>query len=306
MTTQDPGTSGASDSEPAKPEPDTTEPAKPDLTKRSESASGADTPEPSSEGEHTPPPDLGRAFDYDATAQASLSAQPPTLDSLGGSTGTPGPGWDTYSGVGNGPGWGTTPSYPPPAEHESDYPSPGDYPYGEHQGRPETGAGPVYGTPDPHYPIGSPQQDPSQGRYTGPQGSQPPGYGPPPQAGQGYGPPPQSGQGYGPPPGYGVMPAYGYPDPSNPYGRDAAAPFGRDPYTGEPYSDKSKVTAGVLEILLGAFGAGRFYLDQPGTAVAQIAVTWLTCGIGGIWPLIDGILMLTGKVRDKNGRQLRP
>ncbi|MCB8908810.1 MULTISPECIES: TM2 domain-containing protein [Rhodococcus] len=297
MTTQDPGTSGASDSESAKPEPDKTEPAKPDLTKPSESASGADTPERSSESEHTPPPDLGRAFDYDATAQASLSAQPPTLDSLGGATGTPGPGWDTYSGVGNGPGWGTTPSYPPPAEHESDYPSPGDYPYGEHQGRPETGTGPVYGTPDPHFPIGSPQQDPSQGRYTGPQGSH--------QA-PGYGPPPQGGQGYGPPPGYGVMPAYGYPDPSNPYGRDAAAPFGRDPYTGEPYSDKSKVTAGVLEILLGPFGAGRFYLDQPGTAVAQIAVTWLTCGIGGIWPLIDGILMLTGKVRDKNGRQLRP
>jgi len=317
VTTQDPGTSGASDSESAKPEPDKTEPAKPDLTKPSESASGADTPERSSESEHTPPPDLGRAFDYDATAQASLSAQPPTLDSLGGATGTPGPGWDTYSGVGNGPGWGTTPSYPPPAEHESDYPSPGDYPYGEHQGRPETGTGPVYGTPDPHFPIGSPQQDPSQGRYTGPQGSHqapgygpPPqggqGYGPPPQGGQGYGPPPQGGQGYGPPPGYGVMPAYGYPDPSNPYGRDAAAPFGRDPYTGEPYSDKSKVTAGVLEILLGPFGAGRFYLDQPGTAVAQIAVTWLTCGIGGIWPLIDGILMLTGKVRDKNGRQLRP
>jgi len=307
VTTQDPGTSGASDSESAKPEPDKTEPAKPDLTKPSESASGADTPERSSESEHTPPPDLGRAFDYDATAQASLSAQPPTLDSLGGATGTPGPGWDTYSGVGNGPGWGTTPSYPPPAEHESDYPSPGDYPYGEHQGRPETGTGPVYGTPDPHFPIGSPQQDPSQGRYTGPQGShQAPGYGPPPQGGQGYGPPPQGGQGYGPPPGYGVMPAYGYPDPSNPYGRDAAAPFGRDPYTGEPYSDKSKVTAGVLEILLGPFGAGRFYLDQPGTAVAQIAVTWLTCGIGGIWPLIDGILMLTGKVRDKNGRQLRP
>ena len=304
MTTQDPGAAGAPDSEPAKP----------DLTKRTGSGPGADAPD-RSESDQTPPPDLGRAFDYDATAQASLSAQPPTLDSLGGVTGTPGPGWDTYSGVGNGPGWGNTPSYPPPAEHQSDYPPPGDYPYGEHPGRTESGAGPVYGTPDPHFPIGSPQQDPSQGGYTGPQGShQAQGYGPPqggytgPQGShqaQSYGPP-QGGQGYGPPPGYGVMPAYGYPDPSNPYGRDAAAPFGRDPYTGEPYSDKSKVTAGVLEILLGAFGAGRFYLDQPGVAVAQIAVTWLTCGIGGIWPLIDGILMLTGKVRDKNGRQLRP
>jgi TM2 domain-containing membrane protein YozV len=75
--------------------------------------------------------------------------------------------------------------------------------------------------------------------------------------------------------------------------------------TGEPYSDKSKTTAGLLGILLGGFGAGRFYLNQPGMAVAQIAVTWLTCGIGGIWPLIDGIMMLTGSVRDQYNRPLR-
>lgn len=87
---------------------------------------------------------------------------------------------------------------------------------------------------------------------------------------------------------------------------DQSAPFGRDPLTGEPYSDRSKTTAGLLQILLGGFGAGRFYLNQPGTAIAQIAVTWLTCGLGGIWPLIDGIMMLTGKVRDEFGRPLKP
>ncbi|CCQ16259.1 putative uncharacterized protein [Rhodococcus sp. AW25M09] len=76
---------------------------------------------------------------------------------------------------------------------------------------------------------------------------------------------------------------------------DPGAPYGRHPVTGEPFSDKQKLTAGLLNILLGAFGAGRFYLNQPGIAVAQIAVTWLTCGIGGIWPLIDGIMMLTGQ-----------
>ncbi|MEU5842673.1 NINE protein [Rhodococcus sp. NPDC047139] len=294
MTTQDPGASGARDSEPSKP----------DLTKRTDPASGKDAPRRSSENDHTPPPDLGRAFDYDATAQASLSAQPPTVESLGGATGTPGPGWDTYSGVGNGPGWGNTPSYPPPAEHQSDYPPPGDYPYGRHPDRHGSGTGPVYGAPDPHYPIGPAQSNDSPaGRSAAnpPQGSQPDPRSyrqfPPPAA---YGTPQQAGQGYGPPP------AYGYTDPSNPYGRDLTAPYGRDPYTGEPYSDRSKVTAGVLGILLGGFGAGRFYLDQPGVAVAQIAVTWLTCGIGGIWPLIDGILMLTGKVTDKHGRPLRP
>jgi TM2 domain-containing membrane protein YozV len=74
---------------------------------------------------------------------------------------------------------------------------------------------------------------------------------------------------------------------------------------GRPLSDKSKLTAGLLEIFLGSFGVGRFYLGYTGIGVAQIAATWLTCGIGGIWPLIDGIMMLTGKVPDAEGRILR-
>ena len=64
------------------------------------------------------------------------------------------------------------------------------------------------------------------------------------------------------------------------------------------------MVAGLLQIFLGSFGVGRFYL-APGMAVAQIAVTWLTCGIGGIWPLIDGIMMLMDKVPDSEGRKLR-
>ncbi|MEE2033808.1 NINE protein [Rhodococcus chondri] len=275
MTTPDPGTSDAHDAEPAKP----------DLRKNTDSeppAGGSPDSQKADSADTTP--DFGRPFDYDATAQASLSAQPPTSESLGGSHGTPGPGWDTYSGVGNGPGWGTTPSYPPPSENpQSDYPPPGAYSYGEqtppYQGEPpyQGMPGPVYGRPDPGYPAGDSS-----------------GYAAHEQAYPGYAPPPP---GYTPAPG---MPAaaYGYYDPS--------APYGRDPYTGEPYSDKSKVTAGILGILLGPFGAGRFYLDQPGLAIAQIAATWLTCGIGGIWPLIDGILMLTGKVRDNHGRPLHP
>jgi len=72
------------------------------------------------------------------------------------------------------------------------------------------------------------------------------------------------------------------------------------------YSDKSKVAAGLLEIFLGGFGAGRFYTGHTGIAIAQIAVTWLTCGFGAIWPLIDGILMLMGNVTDSEGRPLKP
>ncbi|HYV44404.1 MAG TPA: TM2 domain-containing protein [Myxococcaceae bacterium] len=70
-------------------------------------------------------------------------------------------------------------------------------------------------------------------------------------------------------------------------------------------SDKSRMAAGLLQIFLGGLGAGRFYLGHTGIAIAQIAACVLTCGIGWVWPLIDGILMLAGKVNDAQGRPLR-
>ena len=137
-----------------------------------------------------------------------------------------------------------------------------------------------------------------------PNGPPPGGYGGPPPGG--YGPPPG---GYGPPPpgapGMGGM-GGGYGQPMGGMGMmQPHAPFGVDPMTGMPFSDKSKMVAGLLQIFLGSFGAGRFYTGHTGLAIAQIAVTWLTCGIGAIWPLIDGIMMLTGKVPDAQGRPLR-
>ncbi|WP_293003531.1 TM2 domain-containing protein [Mycobacterium sp.] len=74
---------------------------------------------------------------------------------------------------------------------------------------------------------------------------------------------------------------------------------------GQPLSDKSKLTAGLLELFLGGFGVGRFYLGYTGIGVAQLLVTLATCGIGGIWPFVDAIMMLTGNVRDVHGRTLR-
>ena len=46
-------------------------------------------------------------------------------------------------------------------------------------------------------------------------------------------------------------------------------------------------------------------MDNTCRHIAQIAATWLTCGLGGLWPLIDGILMLMGNVPDAEGRTLR-
>lgn len=80
-----------------------------------------------------------------------------------------------------------------------------------------------------------------------------------------------------------------------------AAPFGVDPQ-GRPYSDKSKVVAGVLQLFLGGLGAGRFYVGSTGVAIAQL----LTCGGLGVWALIDAILFFTSNDRtDSQGRILR-
>lgn len=75
--------------------------------------------------------------------------------------------------------------------------------------------------------------------------------------------------------------------------------------TGLPFSDKGRKTAGLLQILLGGFGAGRFYLGYRKIAVLQILATWCTCGAGVLWPLIDGIRILEGRVPDKDGRPLK-
>ncbi|MFF7261264.1 MULTISPECIES: TM2 domain-containing protein [Streptomyces] len=79
------------------------------------------------------------------------------------------------------------------------------------------------------------------------------------------------------------------------------APFGYDPQ-GRPYSDKSKIVAGILQLFLGTLGIGRFYVGSVGVGVAQL----LTCGGLGFWSLIDGILFLTSNDRtDAQGRVLR-
>jgi TM2 domain-containing membrane protein YozV len=79
------------------------------------------------------------------------------------------------------------------------------------------------------------------------------------------------------------------------------APFGHDPQ-GRPYSDKSKIVAGILQLFLGTLGIGRFYVGSVGVGVAQL----LTCGGLGFWSLIDGIMFLTSNDRtDAQGRVLR-
>lgn len=143
-----------------------------------------------------------------------------------------------------------------------------------------------------------------------PYGQQPSGTTPP------YGQPSPPPYGAPPPPPYGApQPGYpqpGYPQPGYPAYPGApmqpmampGAPFGVHPLTGIPYSDKTKIAAGLLQILV-PFGVGRFYIGDTSIGVAQLLVTIFTCGIGALWPLIDGIIMLTTDSKDANGLMLR-
>ena len=126
---------------------------------------------------------------------------------------------------------------------------------------------------------------------------------PPPPQQQAYPPPGQ----YPPPPGQYPPPPGQYPPPYPAAYLDPAAPFGRHPLTGEPLSDKSKVVAGLLQLLglFGLVGIGRIYLGYTGLGIAQLAVGLITCGIRAIvWGIVDAVLILTDKVRDPEGRPL--
>jgi hypothetical protein len=116
------------------------------------------------------------------------------------------------------------------------------------------------------------------------------------------------------------VPTGGYPTgafpavfPSAPYigghlvphqGYDPHAPYGRDPVSGFPYSDRSKVVAGLLQLFL-PIGVGRMYAGHTGIGVAQLLLT-LFFGIGMVWAFIDGIVILAGRPTDGRGRPLRP
>jgi TM2 domain-containing membrane protein YozV len=101
-----------------------------------------------------------------------------------------------------------------------------------------------------------------------------------------------------------------------------AAGYGSDP---TPYSDKSKVTAGLLQLLPGFLvalgGLGRLYAGNTRLGVIQLVATvigwvsfwcgyllivpWVITGAVWLWFVIDGIAMLAGRPVDGQGRPLR-
>ena len=72
------------------------------------------------------------------------------------------------------------------------------------------------------------------------------------------------------------------------------------------YVQKSRVAAGVLAMLLGAYGVHSFYLGNTSRGLVQLLVSFLTCGFGAfvmqIWGIMEGINLLYFLINtDANG-----
>jgi TM2 domain-containing membrane protein YozV len=65
-------------------------------------------------------------------------------------------------------------------------------------------------------------------------------------------------------------------------------------------SEKRALTTGLLCLLLGVFGAHRFYVGKYITGFFQL----ITLGGLGIWMLVDLIMLITGQFKDKEGRRI--
>jgi TM2 domain-containing membrane protein YozV len=127
-------------------------------------------------------------------------------------------------------------------------------------------------------------------------------------------PPPQPGPGW-------------YPDPSAANTQryfdgtrwtDQLAPLDAPVVQGPMPPSKSAVAAGLLQLFLGTFGLGRFYIGSNGAAAAQLVLGLtglfftLFCFIGllilvplWIWNFVDAIMMFTRGITDSYGRKLQ-
>jgi len=104
-----------------------------------------------------------------------------------------------------------------------------------------------------------------------------------------------------------------------------AAPPHRAPPT-LPYGERrfdrvgsrSKLAAGLLGIFLGGLGVHRFYLGYTGVGLVMLLLSVFTglgslvicfpgsgCGIVGLWGFIEGVICLTGGMKDADGLELR-
>lgn len=57
--------------------------------------------------------------------------------------------------------------------------------------------------------------------------------------------------------------------------------------------ENKKIVAGVLAIVLGYLGIHKFILGYTQEGIIQLIISIVTCGLGGVIGLIEGIIYLT-------------
>lgn len=57
--------------------------------------------------------------------------------------------------------------------------------------------------------------------------------------------------------------------------------------------ESKRVLAGVMGVVLGGLGIHRFVLDDVKGGILRIVITVVTCGLGNLIGLIEGIIYLT-------------
>ncbi|MEY9974461.1 TM2 domain-containing membrane protein YozV [Lysinibacillus sp. RC46] len=67
-------------------------------------------------------------------------------------------------------------------------------------------------------------------------------------------------------------------------------------------SEKNYIVMILLCFFLGGLGIHRFYVGKIGTGILMI----ITLGGLGIWALIDLIMIIVGKFKDKEGKEIKP
>lgn len=57
--------------------------------------------------------------------------------------------------------------------------------------------------------------------------------------------------------------------------------------------ESKRILAGILAILIGSLGVHKFILGYTKEGIIQLILTFISCGILSIIPLIEGIIYLT-------------
>jgi TM2 domain-containing membrane protein YozV len=65
-------------------------------------------------------------------------------------------------------------------------------------------------------------------------------------------------------------------------------------------SDKKALPVFMLCLCLGPLGVHRFYVGKVGSGTVHL----LTCGVAGIWTLIDLALIATNNFTDRDGNKI--